>query len=355
MSERAEQEAGIERAGLEEGEQFYLVLTGTLLDGFERKDVEMELTHLLRLPPGQVAAMLQGKRSRIRIPLERNKVAHLQGKVNACGAGCMIEPVRPQNPPGIRSARRNSMPPESDPMPDAVGRALLAGSGEGGKRQAPARELEVVPPVVIDGSRSETVIEEEVTQEMKAVQLEEYGQESGRNPEPERDSSPPVAGRDDESAAGNAPAASGSPAQSARRRWFSIGSILVLALVASGWGALQLWERAASPAAERRAPAPATAPSRPVSTPLSRTRDRMQAVSRQVRVWMIQFSGGFDTYQVTLERVQQDLGLTLEELSDGWGTVIDYQPREAGFFLISAGPDREFGTGDDLRFQFRVG
>ncbi len=35
-------------------------------------------------------------------------------------------------------------------------------------------------------------------------------------------------------------------------------------------------------------------------------------------------------------------------LNDSWGTPIRYQKEAAGITLISAGPDREMGTGDDL-------
>lgn len=35
-------------------------------------------------------------------------------------------------------------------------------------------------------------------------------------------------------------------------------------------------------------------------------------------------------------------------LQDSWGTAFQYAPREGGYELRSAGPDRQMGTGDDL-------
>ncbi|OOZ35945.1 hypothetical protein [Solemya velesiana gill symbiont] len=78
-----------------EEQKFRLTLTGNIIDGFEREEVEEALSRLLKLPVDQVHGMLEGKRSRIRAELDLERAEHLQQKVIARGAECTLSPVKP--------------------------------------------------------------------------------------------------------------------------------------------------------------------------------------------------------------------------------------------------------------------
>ncbi|MEE9358140.1 hypothetical protein [Candidatus Vondammii sp. HM_W22] len=69
---------------------------------------------------------------------------------------------------------------------------------------------------------------------------------------------------------------------------------------------------------------------------------------------MIQFGTGFDPFQVTLDRLSQDLGVTAIDMLDGWGMAFRYEPSEGRYKLLSAGPDKQFGTGDDLQQEVHL-
>jgi hypothetical protein len=81
---------------------------------------------------------------------------------------------------------------------------------------------------------------------------------------------------------------------------------------------------------------------------LAKTRRRLELLTRSVKIWMIQYGAGFDPSQVTLDRMQQDLGISPEEIKDGWGTLFRYRSAAETFTITSAGPDRTFGSKDDI-------
>ena len=69
---------------------------------------------------------------------------------------------------------------------------------------------------------------------------------------------------------------------------------------------------------------------------------------------MIQYGAGFDPGQVTLAGLEQDLQIPPGEMQDGWGTLFRYEPRADRYLIISAGPDRQFDTADDLSKEFKI-
>ena len=83
------------------------------------------------------------------------------------------------------------------------------------------------------------------------------------------------------------------------------------------------------------------------------TERRLESLGRSVRAWM-KFYGSGDPAQVTLDRMQQDLGLAEAEMQDAWGTAIRYQPGSPSYTMLSAGPDRKFSTADDLKLALKV-
>jgi hypothetical protein len=81
---------------------------------------------------------------------------------------------------------------------------------------------------------------------------------------------------------------------------------------------------------------------------------RLDGLARSVKVWMIQFGVGYDPTQVTLDRLRDDMGVTEAQLQDPWGTTMRYRASPDAFQVLSAGPDRRFGTGDDLAVEGKL-
>ncbi len=311
LSEQDDVGSGGEMPAAQASERFYLVLTGTLMYGFEWEDVVEELSHLLRLSRSQASSMLQGNASRIRVALNRKKVEHLQGKVIACGAGCMIESLNP-------------------PASVAAGSGAETAAGDGGSATVGV-ESEMVPVVGAPSRDPKTTGSmNTVTRDASAAAAPVW------NPRVEL----------------KAETRSVVPANRRFRRRQWIAAALLLSGIIS-WGGIQLLSPGESPIPGKAPLEEKVKPKLP-PPPESRTRERMQKLGRQVRVWMVQYGGGFDPYQATLERTHQDLQLTEAELQDGWGTRMGYQAEEKRFILTSAGPDREFATEDDLRQSFKV-
>ncbi|MBU0499185.1 MAG: hypothetical protein KJ558_07810 [Gammaproteobacteria bacterium] len=132
--------------------------------------------------------------------------------------------------------------------------------------------------------------------------------------------------------------------------------IPILALVAGGY--LFLFpseEQESKQALEPRPvkPAPALSAS-DLSDPalrdseISLTTLKLKSLAQSVRVWMVQFGGGYDTDQVTVSRLQRDMGVSDDDLTDAWGNRMRYQPSKSEFSISSAGPDKAFNTVDDL-------
>ncbi len=347
ISERDDAGSGKEMPAAEESERFYLVLTGTLMYGFEWEDVVEELSRLLRLSREQAGSMLQGKRSCIRVALVRKKVDHLQGKVIACGAGCMIEPV---NPPAAAAPESESAAISDDEMAAMACMELdlpetLEEMGEDPGDPAAAGDtssLALEPVAATPSGVPETTDSlDEVIREIPLVQLNEENPPAAAAP-----------ARKQRVEAEAAAPPTNPPARRFGRPLQITGALLLLGVI--GWGGLQLFSPREIPVAETTPVKAVAARSKPAPTPESRARKRMQQLGRLVRVWMIQYGGGFDPDQVTLLRMQQDLQLSAAELQDAWGTAMGYQSEQKGFIVTSAGSDREFGTEDDLQQVFEV-
>jgi hypothetical protein len=91
------------------------------------------------------------------------------------------------------------------------------------------------------------------------------------------------------------------------------------------------------------------APATPVDPQRAKTGRRLEQLNRSIKVWMIQYGSGFNPAQVTLERLQQDLNIGQQEMLDGWGTALRFEPEVGRYRVISAGPDKSFDTPDDLK------
>ena len=52
-----------------------------------------------------------------------------------------------------------------------------------------------------------------------------------------------------------------------------------------------------------------------------------------------------------VEADAEPLDLPADAVQDAWGGEIQYIPDNEGYRLISAGPDRLFGTADDIQYR----
>ena len=379
-----------EEGSVAENNKYFLELNGTLIDGHDSDDVVRGLARLLRMTQGQAQQLIQGKPYRIRKELDRDKAEHLLAKVVACGAGAIIEPVNHQWRPepvadhllpvgdDVAAIPVEAPADEDMPVPPLQDREMAPVAPIEAAAGAPEEltlELESahqdeeapIPDAAADEAASpviltleEPVIEpdDEVTRPMDAVdpndlEVEEQvvletpapfsrptGAGAAENPgrfmaQPE--AVPPVTENVKKKPARQPRISASLPD---RRLLIVAGAALVL--MATGWGALQFMGDS------RPEPATQSVAAIPVDPRLATTRNHQTQLMRSVRVWMIEYGFGFAPAQVTLERLQADLDITPQEMLDGWGTAFLYQPGERRYTLTSAGPDRQFGTADDL-------
>lgn len=78
------------------------------------------------------------------------------------------------------------------------------------------------------------------------------------------------------------------------------------------------------------------------------TKVKMKALSESILTWQRQFGKGV-LPTGNLERVKVDMGVSDGDLTDAWGSSIQYLPAGNGFALLSPGPDKQPGNADDIR------
>jgi len=81
------------------------------------------------------------------------------------------------------------------------------------------------------------------------------------------------------------------------------------------------------------------------------TRSQLRFLGQKVNEHLMQSAAGSDASQISLYRLRQELNLPPDALQDAWGGDVQYIPDTEGYRLISAGPDRLFGTADDIQYR----
>ncbi|MET0046355.1 MAG: hypothetical protein ABW066_01065 [Sedimenticola sp.] len=301
-------------------QKFRLTLTGRVLEGFERKDVEEALSKLLSMPMDQVRGMLQGERSRIRKELSLEKAEHLMQKIIKRGAECTLAPV-------VSDASDEESAPET--LTEAPVEAPADGAGGG---------------LSLELESAEAQVDDESTQPMKVVSVEasEKGSDEGE------------ADYSGETEAGTAqffeePRVLADKIEKQQKKLLPY-LVLVLVLVVAGvaWFGMGLFSKPEKPPVADQPNPAAPVEVVPVDTERSTSEQRLDKLASSVKLWMIQYGSGFNPRQVTLPRLGQDMGMPAEDFTDGWGNEIRYEAGENGYRLLSAGPDGAFGTADDL-------
>ncbi|MCW8908783.1 MAG: hypothetical protein OQL28_16205 [Sedimenticola sp.] len=352
--------------------KYRLVFSGKLLEGFKHHEVKQSLAQLLKIPMDQAGFLVQGDRFRINKPLEREKAERLLKKVTARGAQCSLEPVGPDEDEGgverDRPRDGGAATPVREEAPEEGALSLDMPGAEHGEEERLSLDL----PRADEGDglsldldaedsgsgltpeRPELTPEDDATRPMSIVEIDDGAAQDEEDIVLASDSVNPAdyEADDDSENLGtfyerstrveDEPGAG----QSRQKTYLLVGGLLLVLVALAAW---QFYPMLAPSPAE---PTPEVAiPAKPVDPQLAQTTSRLEALNRSIRIWMIQFGSGFNPEQVTLDRLQRDLQIGDQEMLDGWGTALQYEPGEKVYQVISAGPDRQFGTDDDLRRQ----
>jgi len=327
------------------GEQVYqLIITGKLLEGHSYDEVESALCRLLKLPVEKVRYLLRGERSRIKKTLPLEKAERLQKKIEQRGAECQIEEVS--------SSGADSAGDVQEKLDLQVVR----------ESESPTAASEVGSPGVddldLDLPDSGPTFAEEMAADLSSAKEKKSKAEGDEivlaTPEPVEKHTWTKKVEDDGSKAQfyDAPVAKKpepNKKAAASKTQLQLGILLGVLIVGGGaWGLLNMEGSDPEPIVE--APKPAV----PINPQQASTMDGLTEVARYVKVWMIQFGSGFDPTQVTLQRLQQDLDVPAKYFKDEWGQAIQYEALDRSYRLSSSGPDKAFGTQDDIHKEVEL-
>lgn len=313
--------------------RYRLVFSGKLRQGFIHEEVQRALAQLLKIPLDQAGHLIQGNRFRINKSLEKSKAERLLEKIRERGAECSIEPSAPTSLPTSKSGHEHAAEavdrkvrnPASASIKADTDPAAPAGRETVDERTRP---LATVRPEPAAGD------EEDIVLATPGVRRAAYKSDD--------DSDNVGILLERSTLVRNAEAGGGDK----RRHLILLGGLLLVG-AAAAWLLLPMGEEPPAPSVTR-------APTVPVDPQRAETNRRLEQLSRSIRVWMIQYGSGFDPAQVTLDRLQQDLEIGPRDMLDGWGTGLRFEPEGEKYRVISAGPDKSFGTADDLQRETAI-
>jgi hypothetical protein len=323
--------------------KYQLVFSGKLLKGFKHAEVQKALANLLKIPLDQAGYLIQGDRFRIKKSLEKDKAERLLEKIILRGAECTVEPVHIKESKSIKSVA------EKTELGDAVDEKSADTSEPLKLDLPPVSDIYTVnndSPLTLD--LPELTPEDDDTRPMAVVQPERSS-----NDKVVRGSSRTVAEfkpEDDSENVGTfyergAGIHSKDETQSVVNKKNQLYIMLagLIGVVVAAWLLMPMFME------EEPVTADIITPAVPVDPQRAQTLQRLEQLNRSVSVWMIQYGSGFNPTQVTLERLQQDLNMSEQDMLDGWGTALRFEPEAQFYRVISAGPDKVFGTGDELK------
>jgi len=314
-------------------EQMYqIILTGRLISGHSFDEVESALCHLLKMPVEKVRHLLRGDRSRIKTALPLSRAERLKGKIERRGAECEIEavaagadPVAGEQQSGVSGevveAHLDAAPTETYDLELALPDEMPAPAVDEDDSLSAAQDDAVVlaTPEAVKPPEPRQKTDDGATEQF-------YEVPTSRSSERDDDAKP----------------------DTEKLKLVILGAVLVVGALVAVW---MYWGGVEEPAPQV---VQVTAPVKPAHPKKAATARGMVELAKSVRVWMIQYGSGFDPAQVTLERLQQDLGISSEYFVDGWGQRYEYAPLDMAYQLRSAGPDQSFDTADDIRKEFKL-
>ena len=315
------------------GKKFHLDLSGRPLDGYRTEEVAKDLARLFRIPRKRARNLLRGSPSRIKRELDKEKAVHLMGKIIACGAQCEISPSKNRDDAGqlieagIELSEKLELEIDQSEMELELP-SVAAETASQGDALCDDQSQPVQPELPADKVASAVFSVDKEGGVDREVQYERPG-----------------------TAEGDAAGKSGTGGRG-RQRVLVFAAVAVVLLGVAIWAGLK-FQSGPSPMPQKEVPgetpiqknAPETVPE------MAKTRQRLELLSRSVKIWMIQYGAGFDPSQVTMERMQQDLGISPEGMEDGWGTRFQYTTAAEIYTITSAGPDGIFASEDDIKTE----
>ena len=320
-----------------EHKKYRVVILGRLAEGADADKAGQSLARLFDVSPQRVARLLEGKRVPVRKELAHEDAQKLRERLAAVGVPSEVEPVEELSLDlEAASQGASQTTEEGEDMAVTEIEATAVGGFSGGlerrTEQARAAELDLEgsPAAAPEPSRREEAGESDGGHEVFV----------------------------DARMASGWPGAQSAASASAEKRVgrpLVLVFLAVLALALAG-GGVYLWldggeQVPTAPVARESGQAP---PGSATGAPGSEAERRLYELVRSVKVWMIQFGVGYDPTQVTLSRLRSDMGITDGQLEDPWGTEMRYRASSDAFEVVSAGPDRRFGTADDLSVEGRL-
>lgn len=312
-------------------QKYRVVILGRLAEGADRKRAGAALAKLFDVSPQRVDRLLEGKPVPLRRALAPDDAEKLRERLATLGVPSEVEPVEELSLDLEEASGGESETPAADQEPavteiEATAVGGFSGGLERRSEQARAAELDRQGSPGAERKPQEPADEEgepdgghEVFVDARMGSAWPGGDSADYPAEDKRGTSPIL-----------------------------LAAVAVVVLVLLGGGAY-LWLGEEEPPVESVALHSEESSAQPEFVPPpSDAQRRLDELVRSVKVWMIQFGVGYDPTQVTLGRLRSDMGITDAQLEDPWGTQMRYQASPDAFQVLSAGPDRRFGTGDDL-------
>jgi hypothetical protein len=90
---------------------------------------------------------------------------------------------------------------------------------------------------------------------------------------------------------------------------------------------------------------------RQIDNKWAETRRGLRSLGQQINQLLEQNNRLDNPKAVNLFTLRQQMRIPDQALRDAWGGEIQYLPENEGYRLVSAGPDRLFGTADDIQYR----
>ena len=81
------------------------------------------------------------------------------------------------------------------------------------------------------------------------------------------------------------------------------------------------------------------------------TRNKLRLLGQRVNAWLVDGGRSADLAQVDIDIIAKALALVSQDTLDGWDRQIRFRAEGNGYRLISAGPDGQFGSTDDVEYR----
>ena len=346
---------------------FYLKLTGQLEPGRSPDQAAAILSKVFQLPSEKGRALFSGKPTTFRKKLTQEMGDKICQFLNDAGAGCALQPIEEEL--SLSLADVDEAPPA--PRTDRFDTDTPSASAT---KQPPAPPPSEPPRTTPEAAERHTATAPAPTSNDQEQRIPpSQPSDTANKPGQEK---MPVGSVETSNLIANAPnrpkieevetfeepePAKKQPSAMQQINKKTLLSGLLLLLIVAGAGLYFFSSGSDIPLPQIVKPKPPLSakpnPSKLADDPMLRDSEidlaklKLNSLAQSVRVWMIQFGGGYDPTQVTIKRLQTDIGLSEADLTDPWGMKIRYQSSPSGYSVTSAGPDKAFNSADDIQIK----